>query len=338
MPTAKNSKILIETGQSLNDFAVMTDSGDHQVFTISGGDIWSGKSAKTPDVRPNGITSGRNLLSVGVTVDVVKVAAFTAYSKGIEESPSATSVTATRATTAAYYKTTSVTMASDGSVDKVAGTEGVAQSEVRNAAGGPPLIPVNDVELGQIRVSGGTSAVVTVDELFQVIGQHSEAYDSPTWDENNIGDGESAEASAQKNAYIKFLSAMPLIHTGVVAKNVFMKYYEPIMQEVSKALDFTPAESSHSVTSQEYYRGAIASVSESVGQGGFTALLNDGLTDSLVGEKNQVITVKQFPDENKNPYSLTQGKLGISRTFPVANQIQAECTISAERGSSEFSS
>ena len=338
MPTAKNSKILIETGQSLNAMAVMTDSGDHQIFTISGGAVWSGKSGKTPDVRPSGITSGRNLLSPGVTVDYVKVAAFTAYSKGSEQSPSATSVTATRATTAAYYKTTSVTMASDGSIDKVSGTEGVAQSETRNAAGGPPYIPVNDVEIGQIRVSGGTAAVVTADELFQVVGQHSESYDSPTWDENNVGDGESAEASAQKNAYVKFLSAIPLIHTAGVPKTIYMEYYEPIMSEVSKALDFTPAESSHSVTSQEYYRGAIASVSESVGQGGFTALLNDGLTDALVGEKNQVITVKQFPDENKNPYSLTQGKLGISRTFPVANQIQAECTISAERGSAEFSS
>jgi hypothetical protein len=338
MPTAKNSKILIETGQTLNAFAVMTDSGDHQVFTITGGDIWSGKSGFTPDVRPNGITSGRNLLSAGTTVDTVRVAAFTAYSKGAEQSPSATAVTATRATTAAYYKTISVTMLSDGSISKVAGTEGVSQSEVRNAAGGPPYIPVFDSEIGQIRVSGGTAAVITADELKQVIGQHAEAYDSPTWDENPIGDGEGSDTSAQKNAYIKFLSAAPLSHTAGVAKQVFLKYYDPIFQEVSKALDFTPAESSHTVASQEYYRGAIASVSESVGQGGFTALLNDGLTDALVSEKNKVITVKQFPDENKNPFSLTQGKFGISRTFPVANQIQAECTISAERSTAEFSS
>lgn len=338
MPTAKNSKILIETGQTLNAFAAMDDSGDHQVFTISGGTIWSGKAGSTPDVRPNGITSGRNLLSPGTTNDTVKVAAFTAYSKGVENSPSATNSTFPRVTTAGYYKVISITMASDGSVDKVAGTEGVALSETRNAAGGPPYIPVNDVELGQVRVSGGTAAVITTDEIFQVIGQHSEAYDSPTWDENNVGDGEAAEAAAQKNAYVKFLSAIPLAHTGGVAKKVYLKYYDPIFQEVSKALDFQPAESSHTVTSTEYYRGAIASVSESVGQGSFTALLNDGLTDSLVGEKNKVITVKQFPDENKNPFSLTQGKLGITRTFPVSNQIQAECTISAERGTAEFSS
>ena len=92
------------------------------------------------------------------------------------------------------------------------------------------------------------------------------------------------------------------------------------------------------VSSQEYYRGAIANVSEAVGQGSFVALLNDGLLDALVGEKNEVVTVKQFPDENKNAYSLTQGKLGIARTFPVANQIQAVCTISAERSTAEFSS
>ena len=171
----------------------MVDSGDHQVFTISGGEIWSGKSGNAPDVRPNGITSGRNLLSPGTTVDTVKVAAFTAYSKGVEQSPAATNVTATRATTAGYYKTTSVTMASDGSIVKVSGTEGVAQSEVRNATGGPPYIPVNDDEIGQIRVSGGTSVVISIDEIFQVIGQHAEAYDSPTWDENNLGDGESAD-------------------------------------------------------------------------------------------------------------------------------------------------
>jgi len=189
-----------------------------------------------------------------------------------------------------------------------------------------------------VRVSSSTAAVVTTDELYQVVGQHTEQYDSPTWDENNIGDGESAESAAQKNAYVKFLSALPLIHTAGVAKKIFIKYYAPIFSEVSKALEFSPCELSHSVTSQEFYRGAVASVAESVGQGSFTALLNDGLTDSLVSEKNNVITVRQYPDINRNPFSLTQGKLGIARTFPVAGQIQAECTISAETGSAEFSS
>jgi len=337
MSTAKLSKILIETGQVLHNFAAMTDSGDQQIFTITDGTLWSGKSGFTPDVRPNGITSGRNLLSAGATNDTVRVAAFTAYSKSVEQPVSATSCTISRPTTGGYSKIISVTMASDGSIAPVAGTEGAAFSETRAAAGGPPLIPVESVELGQIRVTASTAAAVASAEIYQE-SQYTEHYDSPVWDENNIGDGIGAAAAAQKNAYIKFQSALPKIHTGVVVKKVYLKYYTPQFTELARVLDFVPAESSHTVSSQEYYRGAIASVAESVGQGSFTVLLNDGLTDSLILQKNQVITVKQFPDENKTPYSLTQGKLGISRTFPFANQIQSEATISAEKPTAEFSS
>jgi hypothetical protein len=338
MPTAKQSKILIETGQTLNDQAVMTDSGDHQIFTISGGPLWSDKEGFAPDVRPNGIISGRNLLSPGTTNDTVKVAAFTAYSKGVENSPSATNATAPRATTAGYMKITSITMASDGSIDKVSGTEGAAFSETRNAAGGPPYIGVNDVEIGQLRLTGGTGETVTTDMIKQVVGTHTERYDYPTWIEHNIGDGEAAESSAEKYAHVKFDAVLPLDHTAGVAKNTFMSYYAPTFSEVNRALDFVPADYTHTVSSQEYYRGSIASVSEAVGQASFTALLNDGLTDSIVIEKNKTITVKQFPDENKSAYSLTQGRIALGRTFPYDNQIQAEVTVSPEVPTAEFAS
>jgi hypothetical protein len=117
-----------------------------------------------------------------------------------------------------------------------------------------------------------------------------------------------------------------------------MTYYAPQFIELTRTMNFRPVEQTHSVGSQEYYRGAIGNTSSSIGQGGFTALMNDGLTDALVGEKNQVITVRQYPDENKSAYSLTQGKIGIARTFPVDAQIQSEVTISAERETAEFAS
>jgi hypothetical protein len=60
--------------------------------------------------------------------------------------------------------------------------------------------------------------------------------------------------------------------------------------------------------------------------------------DSLCQDKGEVLTFKFFPDKNKAPYVLTQGTLGISRTFPVADQIQASCTITAETASAEFNS
>jgi len=33
---------------------------------------------------------------------------------------------------------------------------------------------------------------------------------------------------------------------------------------------------------------------------------------------------------NSTPYIISQGKLGIGRTFPANDQINASCTISAE--------
>lgn len=338
MPTAKNAKIEFETSQVLNAFAVMTDSGDHEVFTISGGTVWSGKSGKTPDVRPNGIVSGRNVLSVGVTNDVVRVAAFTAFSQATEQSVSATNATALRPTTSGYYKINSITMASDGSIAVVDGTEGAASSETRDAAGGPPLIPVDSVEVGQVRVTASTAGLLVAAEMYQDVPTHTERWDTPSLNEYNIGMGEAADTSAEKNAHVKFVSALALSHTGAVPKRTYIKYYEPTLTEVERALDFVPADESHAVGSEEYYRGSIASVTSTIGQGTFRALLNDGLTDTLIANKNQVLTVRFYPDENKAPYALTQGKIGITRQNPFGAQIAADITISSETITAEFSS
>jgi hypothetical protein len=66
-----------------------------------------------------------------------------------------------------------------------------------------------------------------------------------------------------------------------------------------------------------------------LGQGSFTCFLKDGITDPIVGLKNQVLFFRHFPDRNKTPYVLVQGKLGIARTWPAGDNIQAACTISA---------
>lgn len=340
MSTSKNAKVQIETGRSVNDYAAMTDSGDHQVYTITGGTIFSGRSGYTPDVRPSGVVTGKGMITVSATNNEINIAAFTAYSKGTLKSVSAATATITRPATAGLSKVHSVTMASDGTIAIVDGTNGTDTtfSETRAAAGGPPLIPVYDVEIGQIRTTASTAAAITSDEVFQVIGTHTERSDYPLYDTNNVGLGESAEVSAQKNAHVKFNSVLPLIHTGTLPKAIYIKYYAPIFSDVSRASDFVPAEKSHSVSSQQIYGETIASVSESLGAGSFIALLSDGVTDALVAEKNQILTVKHFPDRNLTPYTLTQGTIGLGRTYPVANQNQAAVTISAEKESAEFAS
>jgi hypothetical protein len=342
MPNAENAKIQLEQGQELVAFAAMTDSGDHQTLTPAAADkVFSGKAGKEPVIRPNGIVSGRNLVSVAASGsnDVVDVAAFTAYSQGVLLTVAAdTDVALTRAVATDTHCINSITMTSAGAVAVVVGTDGVAFSETRGAAGGPPLIPVDSVELAQVRMASNVAAAITADEIFQVIGQHTERFDFPAFEVENIGAGEVAEVAAERNAHVKLASALPLIHTGPIAKKVYSQYYTQIFADLSKTLDFKAVEKSHSVSSSQYYGGSVASSSESLGQGGFTALLSDGITDALVADKNQTLTVKHFPDRNKSAYSLTQGKIGLSRSWPVADQIQASVTISAENETVEFSS
>ena len=71
----------------------------------------------------------------------------------------------------------------------VAGTEADgAFSETRAAAGGPPLIPVTSVEIGQVRLTAASdaAALITSDEIFQNVGDHTERYDYPVWEPQQL--------------------------------------------------------------------------------------------------------------------------------------------------------
>lgn len=345
MATSKDAKLQFESGQTLAASAVMTDSGDHKIHTISGRTVFSGKSGFEPDIRPNGVVSGRKMISTHATNDTVTQAAFTAYSGGVLYSVSATNPTITRAATD-VGQIHSITMDNAGAIAVIEGEDSAtaALSEVRGAAGGPPSIPADSVEIAQIRLTGNTPAAISADEIFQVVGTHAERFDFPTWGVNPVGDGDQADTSAQKNAYVEFDSAIPMIHGSVATdpadeyKLVYMKSYAPIFVEAQRSLDFVPAENTHSVSSTQVYNGTVGSVAASLGQGSFVALMTDNITDSLLQERDAIITIKHFPDRNKAPYTLTQGTLGIKRTFPVADQNQAACTISAEVGTADFSS
>jgi len=337
MSTSATAKTEFESGQTAVSYTLMTDSGDQQVHTVSGGTIYSGKSGSEAVVRPNGIVTGRNVLSTHASNDTVTVAAFTAYSLGVEQSVVATTGTIVRPA-AAKYNINSVTMTSSGTISVVTGTDGDAFSDTRDAAGGAPYIPVDAVEIGQIKLDSDSAAVITSAEIFQAVGTHTERFDFPTWTVNTTGEGDAATVSAQKNAFIEFASALPAIHTAAAYKRVYITYSAPVFAELSRTLDFTPVENSHSTASTQFYNGTIGSVSSTLGQGSFTALMTDNVTDALVGNKDQVLTIRFYPDRNKSAYVLTQGKIGLARTFPVAGQNQAAVTISAENASAEFAS
>ncbi len=340
MPTAKNAKISIETGQKVHNYAVMNDSGDQTIFTISSGDVWSGKDGYTPSVRPDGIASGRELLSTAGTNDQVNIAAFTAYIGGSLVSVSATNATFSRPATASRACIYTVSVSSSGTITITKGTISgdTSFSETRDAAGGPPYIPTSEVELGQIRITTSTAATLSDDEILQVPGQHAEYTLFPSWSENNIGDGIKADSTAEENAHITFAQALPQSHTGGATKKIYIKYYEPIMTVLDKAMDFVPPQVSHSLSSTQYYRGSQAAVTESVNQGSFTTFVEDGVSDSIAAGDGEKLTVKMWPDENKNPYILCQGYIGIAPSYPAGDNMSFACTISAEAKAAKFTS
>src|SRR6056297_975309 len=99
------------------------------------------------------------------------------------------------------------------------------------------------------------------------MGQHTERYDYPDWDEHNIGFGAYADSSAEETAHVKFSSVLPQIHTGSITKQIYIQYYTPAFSDVSRAMDFVPIETTHSVsTTQVYGNRTVGSSSKSISQ------------------------------------------------------------------------
>jgi len=320
--TAENARLQHEAGQTLFDWEEFSDSGDQITFegTMA---LFSQKAGFTPDVKPNGLDTGGVVTpEAGATNDQVDVAAASVYLAGVKTAVSAAAGTAiTRAVAADTHIINSITVNAGGSIAVVAGTDSTSFSETRGAAGGPPLIPVDSVEIAQVRTTSNVAAPILATEIFAVVNQHQERYDFPVWEEK-ISTGD-----------IEFSSALPLIHTGAVPKKVFVKSFEPIFVDVPLASDFVPPEVTHSVGSTQVYQATIGSVSKSLGAGGFTAFLKDGITDTIVKEADETIWFKFWPDKNKAPYILANGKLGLGRTFPAGDSIQSACTISSSEES-----
>lgn len=325
MAISANAQIEFEAGQTLVPTAELTDSGDHTTFEGATAP-WSMVSGKQPTVTPNGLSTGGAVIpAVSGTNDLVDVQALTCYLAGVLTTVAAdTDVTVSRGADTDTHRITSITVTNVGAIAAVAGADGIAFSETRGANGGPPLIAVGSIEIAQVRTTSTSAAAITDDEILAVIGQHCERYDFPAWDTNPL------------DGTVTFGSELPLIHTGSVPKKVYASYYTPIYQAVSRAVDFKPCEATYGVTSQEYYGGVVGGSSSSMGQGGFTAMLTDGHTDSLLAAAGNNILVKFKQDRNRAPYSLTQGILGITRTYPKSQQVQATCTLTAELETKDF--
>jgi hypothetical protein len=232
---------------------------------------------------------------------------------------------------AAPYKICSITINSSGAWAVVAGYQGIAFSDTRAAVGGPPLIPTTSIEVAQVKYTSGSSGLLVVSKIKQVVGTSQERYDYPAWTQKRVN----VTAGVIGNAGVEFVAALPLIHTGGVPKKVYASYYTPEFAEAPKTADFVPPETTHSVSSTQIYGQTLGATSSTLNQGTFNYYPEDGISDALIQQKNEQLWFKFKQNKLNSAYILAQGKLGISRSFPAADNIVAACTVSAETSAVE---
>lgn len=320
MASNDNAVIYYESGQEAQALEAMTTS-DNQTFEASFAPL-SARSGFEPLIAPNGVVNG-GAITPAVTDDTVNVAATLVQMAGLagaDESGRLTvgagSVSITRPTTDTH-QVFSVTVDNTGALAAVAGEQGTSFSETRGADGGPAFIPVDSIEIGQIRVSSQTAAPIDPTEIKQVAGLHVEMADFPVYTVD------------YETGSIEFAATLPLIHTDGKPKQVHISGFTPLFAPVPDGYDWTPAEESYSVNSQQVYGRAIGSTSISLGQAGFSAVLNDGITDAILSVVGENIWTKFKQDQNRLPYQLTQGVLGVDRTYPASGNVGATFTQSA---------
>lgn len=319
MPNAEQALIQYEAGQTVSPQTALTNSGDNVTFT-SGVSPWSGVSGFEPDVRPDGLLTGGGITAT-LNNDEVSAAAATVYLAGASVNVAAdATLTVSRGTAPNENIVNSITVDSAGTYVVVAGTAGAAASLTRGAAGGPPFIPVGDIEVGQVILTSETVAVVLSSEIQSINGLSREESANPGWTTDSV------------SGQISFFSALPLIHTGSVPKGVFSSFATPIFADIAKSSDFVPSDESVTITSTQIYGTTLGSSSKAIANASFTLYGENGITDPVItlAAEGANIWTKFFQDRLKAPYVLTQGVLGMTRAFPAGDNITASMTQTPE--------
>jgi hypothetical protein len=329
MTTTENSLLYFENGQSFVPMAALTDAGDHKTYN-SAAEIWSDETGFSPIVKPDGVVTGLVVTPAASGAnDKIDISAGTLNLAGV-----ATTLTASvdnaclRGADADIRRINSITITSAGVVAVLSGLAHTAFSEVRGANGGPPYIPVDSVEIAQVRFSSITAAKVVSTEIYAVPNQHRESANYPSILKTEFIREQDTTIGL---AGVTLSPALMLNHTGNTTKNVYAQYYEPEFSELPKASDFQPAANSMTTSSQQYYGGVIGEVSTSLKAGKFKAFLENGISDPILGKEGKKIWFKYFVDRlQTDKYILTQGFLGITVQYPARGSIFADFTINAE--------
>lgn len=318
--TAKDAQLQIESGATFYDFEAGTNSGDNKKFTFTGSyfsmleDDGFGVS-RQPVVRLDGLKTGGNITpAVSASNNMVDVAALTCFLAGVDTSVAAATDKSVTRGSVNGYRQNSITVNSSGAITVVAGTESTAFSTTRGAAGGPPFVPVGSIEIGLVKLTSTTAAPVLASEI--------------------IFDPERAYLPGYElilnEAAVKFLSALPLIHTASVPRAVYCKHYDPTFVTLTGISNMAAPDVSESATDEITYDGIATSINRSSrNTGSFDALLSGLPGDTILQHANGIRVIKFFPDKFRAEHQLMWGSYSMARTYPADATMKAACTLIA---------
>lgn len=348
MPTSDNALLEAETDQDGDgSFEVMTDSGDHKIFTIPGKPVFSGFKTKStsfaPKIFADGIVSGQNLITPDSLAanDAIDFAALSVNLQGAKYNIASGDLAVTFPVTDPNKVVSICAFLSTGTptIVEVEGSENAGASTVRGAAGGPPFIPALYVEVGQIIFTATGTQLITAAMIKQGSSAYTELATSPELKiVNGIGRGLKAETPAEENAFVEFSSAMDLRHTAGTTKGVYARVYEPIITELVNANNFKGSFQSVSGSAESVYRNVISSKAFSRADGGYDRKLGDGVTDFELKLNGGTLTYRFYPDGAEDPYQLTQATIGIDPSYAADANRDVTVTLVSEFETALFAS
>jgi hypothetical protein len=265
MPDASQAILYYEADRTAVALSELTNQGDNKDFRGTS-NLWSGAAGFAPVVTPNGLYDGGVVTpAISGSDDVVDITACRVYLAGVLTTVAASTDEAITRPVATDYQKFSIQVTAGGAFSVVDGAEGTSFSTVRGAAGGPPYVLVDSVEIAQVWWLSQTPAAVLSTEIKQVIGDSTERWDYPQWQVNysNVLSG------ALGYAGVDFYTALSTIHTADAVKDVFASWYEPTFVEIVDAYDFVPPATTISVNTTEVYGRVKGGKTQSLGAGSF---------------------------------------------------------------------
>lgn len=323
MPSAENAQWNVEAGQEFHESEVLEDSGDHKLFTSSAR-LWSSAKGKAAVVVVNGIRNGFVISPKASTNDAVTVTSGKVNLNGVANMDVAggdlTALARPPGTAGVNFIKHAIVVDSSGTLAQVAGTGHTAFSTTRGAPGGPPLIAIDAVEIGQVWFTTSPPAFVLDSEIKQVPGTHQERADTPLYQQDSY------------EGTLTFVNALPLIHTGPTTKVTYVSFNTPEFLEIPNANNMQPPGITRSTNSTPVYKSAIGSVASALQAGSVTVLVDNGVNDFIIAAAEMGLLWHEFyPDANATLKHTGQAHVGVTTTYPADNNISTAVTLSPEK-------